>query len=67
MTFHPGVLCSYRLYHEFQLSWFRHTIEQFRRAVPHARMVELEDSHTYFFITQADAVYQEMMDWLSTG
>ncbi len=48
------------LYHAAQLPWFRHCIKQFRRAVPHAKIVELPHSHTYFFITQGEIVYNEM-------
>jgi hypothetical protein len=43
-----------------QLPWTRHNIEQFRRDVPHAKIVELPHSHTYFFITQEELVYNEM-------
>ena len=48
------------LYHAVQLPWFRTCIEQFRQAVPHARIVELPNSHTYFFITQEERVFEEM-------
>jgi len=51
-------------YYEAQLPWFRHCIEQFRRAVPQAKIIELPHSHTYFFITQADLVYNEMKAFL---
>ena len=52
------------LYHAVQLPWFQHCIEQFRRAVPHAKIVELPHSHTYFFITQEELVYHEMRMFL---
>ncbi len=52
-------------YKTYQLPWFRRCIDNFRRAVPQAKVVELPDSHTYFFITQAERVYQEMVDFLN--
>ncbi len=51
-------------YYAAQLPWFRHCIEQFRRDVPHAKIVELPHSHTYCFITQEDLVYHEMRMFL---
>jgi pimeloyl-ACP methyl ester carboxylesterase len=47
-----------------QLPWMRHCIEQFRRDVPHAKIVELSHSHTYCFITQEELVYNEMRKFL---
>ncbi|MCL5998281.1 MAG: alpha/beta hydrolase [Chloroflexi bacterium] len=46
------------------LPWTRHCIEQFRRDVPHAKIVELAHSHTYCFITQEELVYNEMRRFL---
>jgi hypothetical protein len=51
-------------YYAAQLPWFRHCIEQFRRAVPQAKIVELPRSHTYFFITQEEFIYNEMKTFL---
>jgi non-heme chloroperoxidase len=47
-----------------QLAWTRHCIERFRRDIPHAKIVELPHSHTYFIITQEELVYNEMMKFL---
>jgi pimeloyl-ACP methyl ester carboxylesterase len=44
--------------------WFRRSIEQFQRDMPHAKIVELPNSHTYFTITQEELVYNEMMTFL---
>jgi non-heme chloroperoxidase len=51
-------------YETVQLPWTRHCIEQFRRDVPHAKIVELPHSHTYFFITQEELVFNEMRMFL---
>jgi pimeloyl-ACP methyl ester carboxylesterase len=51
-------------YETVQLPWTRHCIEQFRRDVPYAKIVELPHSHTYFFITQEGLVYNEMRVFL---
>jgi len=44
--------------------WLQRSIEQFRRHVPHAKIVELPHSHTYFILMQAELVYNEMMMFL---
>jgi len=44
--------------------WNRHSMEQFRQAVPHARIVEIPDGHHYCFIQQEHLVFREMMDFL---
>jgi non-heme chloroperoxidase len=44
--------------------WHRHCLEQFRRDMPHAKIVELPHSHTYFILTQEELVYNEMMKFL---
>ena len=44
--------------------WLQRSIEQFRRDVPHAKIVELPHSHTYFILTQEELVYNEMMMFL---
>ncbi|MFN8595240.1 MAG: alpha/beta hydrolase [Anaerolineae bacterium] len=41
-------------------------IEQFRRAVPHARIVELSDGHHYCFIMQEKCVLNAMRSFLLT-
>ena len=51
-------------YDTVQLPWYRQCIENFRRDVPHAKIVELQHSHTYFIITQEDLVYNEMRMFL---
>lgn len=50
-----------------QLPWAMKSLEAFRRDVPHAKIVELPHSHTYFFITQEEIVYNEMMKFLLDG
>lgn len=42
----------------------RHSIEKFRRDVPHARVVELPGGHHYCFIQQSELVYNEMRAFL---
>ncbi len=44
--------------------WLRRSTEQFRRDMPHAKIVELPHSHTYFILTQEELVYKEMMSFL---
>ncbi len=51
-------------FENFQGPWFQRCIEQFNRNIPHAKVVELPHSHTYFIITQANRVYDEMMQFL---
>jgi pimeloyl-ACP methyl ester carboxylesterase len=46
------------------LPWNRLSLEQFRRNVPHAKIVEIPDGHHYCFIPQADVVFKEMMSFL---
>jgi pimeloyl-ACP methyl ester carboxylesterase len=47
-----------------QLPIQRACIEQFRRDVPHARIVEIPQGHHYCFIKEADLVYAEMRRFL---
>jgi hypothetical protein len=42
----------------------RRDIAQFRRNVPHARVVELPHAHHYCFIQQEEQVYEEMRNFL---
>ncbi len=51
-------------YDTVQLPWFRHCIDQFQHDVPHAKIVELPNSHTYFFMTDEERVYNEIISFL---
>lgn len=42
----------------------RACIEEFRRRVPHAKIVEIPNGHHYCFIKQADLVFEEMRRFL---
>jgi hypothetical protein len=44
--------------------WTRECIEQFRRNVPHAKIVEIPRGHHYCFIQQMELVYKEMRAFL---
>lgn len=44
--------------------WTRESIQQFRRNVPHARIVEISRGHHYCFIQQDELVYREMRGFL---
>jgi non-heme chloroperoxidase len=46
-------------------AWLRHSMEQFRRNVPHARIVQIPGGHHYCFIQQEQLVYDEMRKFLS--
>jgi hypothetical protein len=45
----------------------RRAIEQFRRHVPQARVVEIPGGHHYCFIKQEELVYREMRKFLLEG
>ncbi|HEU4744711.1 MAG TPA: alpha/beta hydrolase [Anaerolineales bacterium] len=45
-------------------AWTRECIELFRRNVPHAKIVEIQQGHHYCFIEQEDLVYNEMRTFL---
>jgi pimeloyl-ACP methyl ester carboxylesterase len=45
-------------------SWTRESIEQFRRNVPHAKIIEIPQGHHYCFIQQEELVYEEMRRFL---
>jgi non-heme chloroperoxidase len=47
-----------------RLAWLENSIQQFRRNVPHARIVEIPHGHHYCFIKNADLVYEEMTKFL---
>ena len=42
----------------------RRWIEQFRRLVPHARTLVIENGHHYCFLKQEEVVFQEMKEFL---
>jgi pimeloyl-ACP methyl ester carboxylesterase len=42
----------------------RENIEQFRRNVPHARIIEIPDGHHFCFIKHEELVYEEMRKFL---
>ena len=44
--------------------WTRESIELFQRNVPHARIIEIPESHHYCFIEQERLVYEEMRKFL---
>ena len=52
---------------KFQQPWNLHSIEQFRRNVPHAKIVEIPRGHHYCFIKQEEIVFDEMNIFLSEG
>ena len=43
----------------------RECIEQFRRDVPHAKIIEIPQGHHHCFIKQEELVYEEMRNFLS--
>jgi non-heme chloroperoxidase len=45
-------------------AWLHSSLEQFRRNVPHARIVEIPAGHHYCFIQQAELVEAEMQRFL---
>ena len=44
--------------------WLREWIQQYRRTVPHARIVEIPKGHHYCFIKQEELVFEEMRKFL---
>jgi pimeloyl-ACP methyl ester carboxylesterase len=46
-------------------SWTRENIEQFRKNVQHAKIIEIPQGHHYCFIKQEELVYEEMRKFLS--
>lgn len=44
--------------------WNMHSIQQFRRNVPHAKIVEIPGGHHYCFIKQEERVFNEMRQFL---
>ena len=42
----------------------RENIEQFRQAVPHAKIIEIPQGHHYCFIKHEELVYEEMQKFL---
>lgn len=49
---------------KFQQPWNMHCIEQFRRNVPHAIIVEISDAHHYCFIEQEELIFNVMRTFL---
>ncbi len=49
-----------------RLSWLRHSMEQFRRNVPHAQIVEIPHGHHYCFISDEELVFYEMSRFLKS-
>ena len=47
-----------------RLAWLQHSMEQFRRNVPHAKIVEIPHGHHYCFIKQEEIVFAEMRKFL---
>jgi pimeloyl-ACP methyl ester carboxylesterase len=47
-----------------RLSWLQQSMEQFRRNIPHARIVEIPNGHHYCFIQQEELVFDEMRKFL---
>lgn len=45
-------------------AWTRDSIQQFRRNVPQAKIIEIPRGHHYCFIMQEQLVYEEMRDFL---
>jgi pimeloyl-ACP methyl ester carboxylesterase len=45
--------------------WLREWIQEYRRAVPHARVVEIPQGHHYCFIKQEELVFDEMRKFLA--
>jgi pimeloyl-ACP methyl ester carboxylesterase len=46
-------------------SWTRENVEQFRRNVPHATIIEIPQGHHYCFIKHEELVYEEMRKFLA--
>jgi non-heme chloroperoxidase len=45
-------------------AWTRESIEQFRRNVPQAEIIEISNGHHYCFISDEEFVYEEMRSFL---
>jgi len=54
-------------FEKFQKPWNLHSIEKFRRDVPHARIVEIPHGHHYCFIRHEELVFDEMRRFLLEG
>jgi hypothetical protein len=53
-----------KFFDTFFQPWCKHCIAQFRRNVPHAKIVEVPHGHHYCFIKQEEFVYEEMRKFL---
>lgn len=51
-------------FERFQQPWNMHSIEKFRRDVPHARIVEIPNGHHYCFMKQEELVCTETRTFL---
>jgi pimeloyl-ACP methyl ester carboxylesterase len=47
-----------------RLAWLQQSMEQFRRNVPHAKIVEIPHGHHYCFIKNEELVFDEMRKFL---
>ena len=45
-------------------AWLQHSMQQFHRNVPHAKIVEIPHGHHYCFISHEDLVFDEMRNFL---
>jgi len=45
-------------------AWLQHSMQQFHRNVPHAKIVEIPHGHHYCFIKDEELVFNEMRDFL---
>lgn len=53
-----------KFFDTFFQPWCKQSIEQFRRNVPHAKIVEIPNGHHYCFIKQEEFVFEEMRAFL---
>lgn len=51
-------------FEKFVKPWNMHSMEKFRRDVPHAKIVEIPSGHHYCFIKQEEIVFDEMRKFL---
>jgi len=45
-------------------AWLQHSMQQFHRNVPHAKIVEIPHGHHYIFISHEELVFDEMRNFL---
>ncbi len=51
-------------FHYERIPHTKEYIEQFRRSLPHARIVVIPNGHHYCFLKQADFIFNEMRSFL---